>query len=110
MDCDGYVYGKKWECSSDRLQYRRKHSATGVERQVSSDRGGISVGSLSVGDGPNMVLESTVSNTELSEFNILPPPRELSEFLSAYALCVKANLPSFLSELTEFAPKLSEAQ
>ena len=34
---------------------------------------------------------------------------ELSEFLSAYYLCAKANSPSFFAELTEFAPKLSEA-
>ena len=33
-------------CSSDRLQYHRKHSATGVLLRLSRDRGGISVGSL----------------------------------------------------------------
>ena len=65
-----------------------------------------------VGDGPNTVSESTVSNTELSEF-FCPHRvlwRELSEFLSAYYLCDQANSLSFFAELTEFAPKLSEAQ
>ena len=49
------------------------------------------------GDGPNTLSESTVSNTELSEF--FGPHRvsgrELSEFLSAYYLCAKANSPTF---------------
>ena len=48
-------------------------------------------------DGPNTVSESTVSNTELSEF-LCPhrvPGRELSEFLSAYYLCATVNSPSF---------------
>ena len=57
---------------------------------------------------PNTVSGSTVSNTELSEF-FCPhrvPGRELSEFLSAYFLCDT----EFFAELTEFAPKLSEAQ
>ena len=48
------------------------------------------------GNRPNTVSESTVSNTELSEF--FGPRqvtgRELSEFLSAYYLCAKANSPS----------------
>ena len=50
-----------------------------------------------VGDRPNTVPESTVSNTELSEF-FCPhrvPGTELNEFLSAYYLCAKANSPSF---------------
>ena len=62
---------------------------------------------FSLGDGPNTVSESTVSNTELSEF-FCPqraPGRELSEFLSADYSCDKANSPSFFAELTEFAPK-----
>ena len=45
----------------------------------------------------NTVSESTVSNTKLSEF-LVPHRvlgRELSEFLSAYYLCAKANSPSF---------------
>ena len=50
-----------------------------------------------LGDGPNTVSGSTVSNTELSEF--LGPHRvpggELSELLSAYYLCAKANSPRF---------------
>ena len=50
-----------------------------------------------VGDGPNTASETTVSNTELSEFLCLHrvTGRELSQFLSADYLCVKANLPSF---------------
>ena len=54
-------------------------------------------GPILVGNGPNTVSESTVSNTELSEF-FCPrriPGRELSEFLSAYCLCDKANSPIF---------------
>ena len=51
----------------------------------------------SLGNGPNTVSESTVSNTKLSEcFGahwVLGS--ELSEFLSAYYLCAKANSPSF---------------
>ena len=48
-------------------------------------------------NGPNTVSESTVSNTELSEFfgPHRVPGRELSEFLSAYYLCAKENSPSF---------------
>ena len=64
-----------------------------------------------VGDGPKTVSESTVSNTEHSEFfgPHRVPGRELSEFLSAYYLCAKAKSPSFcFAELTEFAVKLSE--
>ena len=49
------------------------------------------------GNGPNTVSGSTVSNTELSEFfgSHRVRGRELSEFLSAYYLCVKVNSPSF---------------
>ena len=59
-----------------------------------------------------MTGESTVSNTELSEFfgPHRVPGRELSELLSAYYSCAKANSPSFFAELTEFAAKLREAQ
>ena len=48
-------------------------------------------------NGPNAVSESTVSNTELSEFfgPHWVPGRELGELLSAYYLCAKANSPSF---------------
>ena len=51
-----------------------------------------------IGNGPNKVSESTVSNTELSELfgPHRVPGRELSEFLSAYYFCV------LYSELTEF--------
>ena len=58
------------------------------------------------------VSESTVSNTELSEF-FGPhrlPGSELSEFLSAYYFVCQSELTEFSAELTEFAPKLSEAQ
>ena len=50
-----------------------------------------------IGNGPNTVSESTVSNTELSEFfgAHWVPGSELSEFLSAYDLCAKKNSPSF---------------
>ena len=50
-----------------------------------------------VGNGANTVSGSTVSNTELSEFfgAHRVPGSELSEFLSAYYLCAKANSPSF---------------
>ena len=51
-----------------------------------------------LGDGPNTVLESTISNTELSAF-VCPhrvPRRELSELLSSYYfLCAQADSPSF---------------
>ena len=69
-----------------------------------------SYGNGKIGNGPNTVSESTVSNTELSEFfgPHRVPGRELSELLSAYYLCAKTNSPSFFAELTEFAPKLSE--
>ena len=64
-----------------------------------------------LGNGPNTVLESTVSNTELSEFfgPHRVPGGELSEFLSAY-YCVNKRTHRVLAELTEFAQKLSEAQ
>ena len=52
---------------------------------------------LSIGDVPNTVLESTVSSAELGEF--VGPRRglgrALSEFLSPYYLCAKANSRSF---------------
>ena len=56
-------------------------------------------------NGPNTVSENTVSNTELSEFfgPHRAPGTKLSEFLSAYYLCAKANSPSFFfAELSEF--------
>ena len=59
-----------------------------------------------VGNGPNMVSESTASNTELSEF-FCPhrvPGRELSEFLSTYYLCAKANSAIF----SQNSPSLSQ--
>ena len=62
-----------------------------------------------VGNGPNTVSGSTVSNTELSEFfgAHWVPGSELGEFLSAYYLCAKQELTEFLAELTEFAVELS---
>ena len=60
-----------------------------------------------------MVSESTVSNTELSEL-FWPSPssgRELSEFLSAFYLCDKANSPSFSQNSPSLPPnsvRLSE--
>ena len=50
-----------------------------------------------VGNRPNTVSGSTVSNTELSEFfgAHWVPGSELSEFLLANYLCAKANSPSF---------------
>ena len=55
--------------------------------------------------------ESTVSNTELSEFfgPYRTPGRKRSEFLSAYYLCAKTNAPSFFfAEFTEFAAEIRE--
>ena len=58
------------------------------------------------GNGPNTVSGSTVSNTELSEFfgAHRVPGREVSEFLSAYFLFVKANSLSF----SQNSPSLSQ--
>ena len=59
------------------------------------------------GDGPKTVLESTVSNTELSEF-FCPhrvPGREPSEFLLFVG---QSELTEFFAELTEFAAELGE--
>ena len=57
-------------------------------------------------NGPNTVSESTVSNTELSELcGPHPVPgRELTEFLSAYYLCAKANSPSFSQNSPSLPP------
>ena len=62
--------------------------------------------SLLFGGGPNTVSESTVSNTELSEFfgPHRVPGGKLSEFLRAYYLCAKANSPS----LPQNSVRLSE--
>ena len=48
-----------------------------------------------LGDGPNTVSESTVSNTELGEFSFSQrvPGRELSEFLSPSSLQNSPSLP-----------------
>ena len=62
--------------------------------------------SKAIPNGPNTVSESTVSTTELSELfgPQRVPGRELSEFLSAYYLCAKANSPSFLQNSTNLPP------
>ena len=63
---------------------------------------------LYIGDGPNTVSESTVSNTEPRKF-FCPyrvPGRELSEFLSAYYLCAKANSES--SSFSRNSPSLPQ--
>ena len=65
-----------------------------------------------VGNGPNTVSGSTVSNTELSEFfwDSLSS-RERTQWVPFSLLFVCQNeLTEFFAELTEFAPKLSEAQ
>ena len=61
-----------------------------------------------VGDGPNMVSESTVSNIELREClgAHRVPWRELSEFLSTDYLCAKANSSRF-SQNSPSLPKSS---
>ena len=62
------------------------------------------------GEKTTAISEGTVSNAELSQFFTAHqvPGRELSEFLSAYDLCAKANLPTFFAELAEFAEELSK--
>ena len=62
---------------------------------------------VSIGDGPSVVSESTASNTELSEFfcrSRKGPGRELSELLSAYYLCAKANSLSFSQNSPSLPP------
>ena len=52
---------------------------------------------LYFGDDPNVISESTASSSGLSDFFALTElRRELSEFFSAYYLCVKANSVNFL--------------
>ena len=62
-------------------------------------------GQTHVRDGPNMVAESTASNTELSELvgahRVLGG--ELSEFLSAFSVSAKANSLSFLQNSPSLA-------
>ena len=60
----------------------------------------------SIGNGPNTVSGSTASNTELTELfgAHWVPGSELSEFLSAYYLCVNANSPS----LSQNSPSLPQ--
>ena len=74
---------------------RRALWETKTEKNISHRT---SAGWLFFGNGPNTVSESTHSNTELSEFfgAHRVPGGKLSEFLSAYYLCAKANSPSLL--------------
>ena len=65
-----------------------------------------------VGNGPTTVSESTVSKTELSEF-FLPSPSsgERAQWVPLSLRFVwQSELTEFFAELTEFAPKLGEAQ
>ena len=73
------------------------HVSAGSAQTMETKNGRDIRARLCVGNGSNTVSESTVSNTELSEFSCphRVPGRELSEFLSAYYLCAKANSPSF---------------
>ena len=66
-----------------------------------------------IGNGPNTVSQSTVSNTELSEFFVGPHRvlgRELSESSRPILFMYKNELTEFLAELTEFLAELSQAQ
>ena len=65
-----------------------------------------------LGDGPNTVLESTVSNTGLSEFFGLTEFRGANSVSSSQPIifCAKANSPSFFCRTHRVCPKLSEAQ
>ena len=88
------------------------HNISRSSRRLSSLRGPMSCDIARLGDGPNAVSESPVSNTQLSE-SFCPrraPVRELSEFLSAYYLCAQANSPSFSQNSLSLPQKLSEAQ
>ena len=60
------------------------------------------------GNGPNTVSESTVPNTELSEFfrPCRGPGGELSEFLSAY-YCVQTRTHRLFSQNSQSLPKNS---
>ena len=84
------------------IKNARKFSVTNFKCYA----GGIFASHSFLRDGPNKVSESTVSNTELSEIfgPHRVPGRELSEFLSAYYLCAKANSPS----LPQNSVRLSE--
>ena len=63
-----------------------------------------------VGNGPNTVSESTVSNTELSEFLALTEFRgESSVSSSRPTIRVIKRTHRVFAELTEFAATLSEA-
>ena len=67
-----------------------------------------------VGNGPNTVSESTVSNTELSEFfgphRVLERERAQWVPLSLWFVCQSELTESFLQSSPSFAVKVSEAQ
>ena len=68
------------------------------------------VSDFKFGDRPNTVSESTVSNTELSEFFVLVEFWGKSSVSSSQpTTCVQSELTEFFVELTEFAQKLSES-
>ena len=83
-----------WSQTKDLMSWSLMRSAWHL---LTDDTCPSSVMAMKLGDGPNTVSESTVSNTELSEFfgAHWVPGTELSEFLSAYYLCANANSPSF---------------
>ena len=85
--------GVIWALRPEVRRKSRKGFSMPRDPQVRKSRNGVKIG-----NGPNTVSESTVSNPELSEFfgAHWVPGIELSEFLSAYYLCAKANSPSFL--------------
>ena len=62
-----------------------------------------------IGDGPNTVSESTVSNSEVREFLALTEFRGESSVSSFQPICVpKRTHRAFFRELTEFGAELSE--
>ena len=91
---------------------RRRFSSTAVvrklvlEQKTWEQRGG----QPCVGNRPNTVSESTVSNTELSEFLALTEFWGESSVSSFRQFAAQSELTEFFAELTEFTPKLSEAQ
>ena len=63
-----------------------------------------------LGNEPNTVSESTVSNTELSEFfgPDRVPGRELSEFRADYDLCVCVCVTANSPSLSQNSPSLPQ--
>ena len=106
--CLQRVYAKDVDHVSWSRIRRGRRSSSNPEKTRQKMRKKLTI--WSVGDSPNTVSEGTVSNTELTEFfgDHRVPGRELNECRSANYLCAKANSPSFLAELAEFAAELSE--